>query len=96
MALKKVHRHDDARVCGATTIATDHKVFANNKLIAVNGDENSHGGGALVAGSNNVYAGGKKVVNHTPDGSAADSLCPLAPHCAPVTATGSPDVFVGD
>tara|TARA_B000000460_G_C21252702_1_gene279821 strand:- start:228 stop:518 length:291 start_codon:yes stop_codon:yes gene_type:complete len=96
MALKKVHRHDDARVCGATTIATDHKVFANNKLIAVNGDVNSHGGGALVAGSNNVYAGGKKVVNHTPDGSAADSLCPLAPHCAPVTAAGSPDVFVGD
>ena len=96
MALKKVHRHDDARVCGATTIATDHKVFANNKLIAVNGDVNSHGGGALVAGSNNVYAGGKKVVNHTPDGSAAVSLCPLAPHCAPVTAAGSPDVFVGD
>ncbi len=96
MPLKKVHRHDDARVCGATTIATDHKVFANNKLIAVNGDVNSHGGGALVAGSNNVYAGGKKVVNHTPDGSAADSLCPLAPHCAPVTAAGSPDVFVGD
>ena len=36
MALKKVHRHDDARVCGATTIATDHKVYANGKLIAVN------------------------------------------------------------
>ena len=96
MALKKVHRHDDARVCGATTIATDHKVFANNKLIAVNGDVNSHGGGALVAGSNNDYCGGILVVNHTPDGSAADSLCPLAPHCAPVTAAGSPDVFVGD
>jgi len=96
MPLKKVHRHDDARVCGATTIATDHKVFANNKLIAVNGDVNSHGGGALVAGSNNVYCGGILVVNHTPDGSAADSLCPLAPHCAPVTAAGSPDVFVGD
>ena len=96
MPLKKVHRHDDARVCGATTIATDHKVYANGKLIAVNGDVNSHGGGALVAGSNNVYCGGILVVNHTPDGSAADSLCPLAPHCAPVTAAGSPDVFVGD
>ena len=35
MPLKKVHRHDDARVCGATTIATDHKVFANNKLIGI-------------------------------------------------------------
>ena len=96
MPLKKVHRHDDARVCGATTIATDHKVFANNKLIAVNGDVYSHGGGALVAGSNNVYCGGIRVVIHTRDGSAADSLCPLAPHCAPVTAAGAPDVFVGD
>ena len=98
MALKKVHRHDDARVCGATTIATDHKVFANNKLIAVNGDVNSHGGGALVAGSNNVYAGGKKVVNHTPDSAAPDDLCiPVGgAHCGPSTAQGSDNVFVGD
>ena len=51
MALKKVHRDTDDRVCGATTNATEHKVFANGKEIAVNGDTNSHGGGALTASS---------------------------------------------
>ncbi len=91
-----VHRHSDVRVCGATTIATDHKVFANKLLIAVNGDVNSHGDGALIAGSKNVYCGSILVVNHSPDGSAADALCPLAPHCAPITAQGSENVFVGD
>ena len=97
MALKKIHRHGDSRLCGATTTVTGQStVYANGKLVSVNGDPNTDGAGALSAGSNNVYAGGKKVVNHTPDGSAADSLCPLAPHCAPVTAAGSPDVFVGD
>tara|TARA_B100001564_G_C20430005_1_gene574113 strand:- start:378 stop:674 length:297 start_codon:yes stop_codon:yes gene_type:complete len=94
-----VHRHGDARACGATTIVSGQStVFANSKLIAVNGDPNTHGAGNLVAGSNNVFINSIAVVNHSADGSAADNLCPSAggTHCAPVTAAGSPDVFVGD
>jgi uncharacterized Zn-binding protein involved in type VI secretion len=94
-----IHRHGDARACGATTIVSGQStVFANSILVSVNGDPNSHGGGALVAGSNNVFIEGKAVVNNSADGSAADNLCPslAGAHCAPVTAAGSPDVFVGD
>lgn len=93
-----IHRHGDARACGATTVVSGQStVFANDQLISVNGDPNSHGGGALSAGSNNVFINSLAVVNHSPDGAAADALCPTPPiHCAPVTASGSPDVFVGD
>ena len=92
-----VHRHSDSRVCGATTVVSGQSnVYANSLLISVNGDPNSHGGGALSAGSRRVYINSIAVVNNTPDGAAADSLCPIPPHCAPVTAGGSPDVYVGD
>ena len=91
-----IHRHGDSRVCGATTVvANQSTVFANDKLIAVNGDPNSHGGGALIAGSNNVFINKIAVVNHTPDGASADALL-INLHAAPATAEGSPDVFVGD
>ena len=94
-----IHRDGDARSCGATTVvAGQSTVKANGKLVSVNGDPNSHGGGALVAGSNSVFINGKAVVNHSPDGSAPDDLCPpqAGAHCSPVTAEGSGDVFVGD
>ena len=92
-----VHRHSDLRVCGATTVVSGQSnVYANSLLISVNGDPNSHGGGALSAGSRRVYINSIAVVNNTPDGAAADSLCPIPPHCAPITAGGSPDVYVGD
>tara|TARA_B100000287_G_scaffold117860_1_gene109744 strand:- start:1428 stop:1715 length:288 start_codon:yes stop_codon:yes gene_type:complete len=91
-----IHRHGDTRACGATTIVSGQStVFANEKLVAVNGDPNSHGGGALIAGSKNVFIKGIAVVNHTPDGASADSLL-INLHSAPVTASGSPDVNVGD
>ena len=92
-----VHRHGDARVCGATTIvSTNSTVFCNGELIAVNGNVNTHGAGALSAGSAHMYCHSTLVVNNTPDGSAADALCPIPPHCAPITAGGSTNVFVGD
>ena len=94
-----VHRHGDARACGATTIvSTNSTVFCNGELISVNGNVNTHGAGALIAGSAHMYCHSTLVVNNTPDGAAADSLCPSAggAHCAPVTAAGSPNVFVGD
>ena len=94
-----VHRDGDSRTCGATTsVSGNSTVFANGVLISVDDDPNSHGGGALSAGSNNVFCEGSAVVNNSPDGAAADDLCPslAGAHCSPATAGGSPDVFVGD
>ena len=90
-----VHRHGDARVCGATTIVSGQgTVYANGLLVSVNGDINTHGAGALVAGSDNVFAGGKAVVNNTPDAALIDTLG-HAPALTK-TAAGSSDVNVGD
>ena len=97
--MPQIHRHSDPRVCGATTIASGQSsVFANGLLVAVNGDQNTHGGGALIAACKNVFIGGKMVVNNSPDNASPDALCAIVgpPHCNPATAGGSPDVFVGD
>lgn len=94
-----IHRLTDSRACGATTVVVGQgNVYANNLLVSVNGDPNTHGGGNLIAGSNSVFVNNILVVNHSPDGAAPDALCPPlgGAHCAPVTASGSPDVFVGD
>lgn len=94
-----IHRDTDPRACGASTIASGQSsVYANGLLVSVDGDPNSHGGGELSAANNKVYAEGILVVNDTPENAAPDGLCvPVGgSHCAPVTAGGSPDVFVGD
>lgn len=93
-----VHRQGDTRTCGATTIVTGQSsVYANNKLISVNGDNNSHGGGALIASTNGLYIGGKMVCDDN-DIASADGLCPTVggAHCAPAANSGSDTVFVGD
>ena len=96
--MKPIHRDTDSRACGASTIATNHKVTANSLLIAVNGDPNSHGGGALNASSKKVYCGGILVVIHKADSAAPDALCvPIGgAHCGPSTAQGSPNVYAGE
>lgn len=97
--MPKVHRHNDPRTCGATTIVVGQgNVYANNKLISVDKDPNTHGGGTLNAANNSVYVNNKLVVNHTPESANPDSLCvPVGgAHCNPRTANGSPNVFVGD
>jgi hypothetical protein len=94
-----IHRDTDPRSCGATTVVGHQStVFANALLVAVNGDENSEGGGALIAACKNVFVEGIMVVNDTPDNADGDSNCPIpgGEHCNPKTAGGSPDVFVGD
>ena len=89
-----VHRNTDPRECGAETVVENQStVYANNLLIAVNGDPNSHGNGNLIAGCNQVYIGGRLVVNHTPDEAESDNLHPSSDT---ITAGGSPNVFVGD
>tara|TARA_B100001559_G_C16446158_1_gene596857 strand:- start:410 stop:697 length:288 start_codon:yes stop_codon:yes gene_type:complete len=92
-----VHRDTDGRSCGATTtVSGQGKVYANNLLVSVDGDPNTHGGGNLIAGSKQVFINNLLVVNHTPDQANPDSICPIPPHCNPETAGGSPDVNVGD
>ena len=94
-----IHRHSDARSCGATTVVTGQgDVYSNGLLVSVNADPNSHSAGGLIATCNNVYVNGIIVCNHSPDSAVPDTLCFIIgpPHCAPATAGGSPNVFVGD
>lgn len=93
-----IHRHGDARACGATTIASGQStVYAGGQLVAVNGDNNTDGGGALIAGTNNVFINGKAVVN-VGDSAAPDALCPIpgGNHCAPSATGGLGTIIVGD
>ncbi len=92
-----VHRDRDSRICGAVTIVVGNDdVFCNSKLVSVDRDPNSHGGGNLNAKNNQVYVHSKLVVNHSPEPASPDNLCDGDVHCNPKTAEGSPNVFVGD
>ena len=92
-----IHRDTDSRACGASTVvAGNSTVFANGLLVSVNGDPNSHGGGALSASTNQVFVEGKMVVE-VGDSASPDALCPPlgGAHCGPNSTSGSPNVFVG-
>lgn len=82
------HRAGDSRSCGAGTIVTGQgSVFSEKKLWAVNGDANSHGGGALTSAKGlaaKVFAE-KKPVIVIGDGASGDS----ALHANPSAANGS-------
>jgi hypothetical protein len=70
-----VHRQDDSRFCGATTVVSGQSsVFVNNKLWAVEGDLNTHGAGQLVPvyGPKNVYVENKLVICAVGDKSEPD------------------------
>jgi hypothetical protein len=62
--LVAVHRDTDLRACGATTIVSNQStVTANQKLIAVEGDECTHGNGDLVSTSaGTVTVENKKLI----------------------------------
>ena len=89
----KAHRHDDPRVCGATTVVQNQStVFVNGKLWAVQGSFNSHGNGALINSTGDtIIIEGKPIIVHGPDAANPDDL-ELAPHDVPSTAGGSDDV----
>lgn len=93
--MPQVHRDTDKRNCGASTVASNPQVYTNNLLTAVDGNTNTHGGGALQAANPNVYIGGKLVVINAPNNAAPDGLCPIPPHCNPKTAGGSSNVYIG-
>ena len=89
-----VHRQDDLRVCGATTIVIGQStVFANGKLWAVEGDPNTHGNGQLIASGSTVRINNIPIIIEG-DQAQPDDLCiPLGPpHCNPFAVEGSPDV----
>lgn len=77
------HRHDDSRVCGASTIVAgqDHLTI-DGKLWAVDGDPNDHGDGALITSHSWLTINGKGVIV-AGDSASADALCPIPPHCNP-------------
>lgn len=92
-----IHRQDDSRTCGATTIVTGQStVFAGGKLIAVDGDENTDGGGALSTSHASITINGKGIIV-VGDSAAADALCPIpgGDHCAPNASSGLGTVTVG-
>lgn len=92
-----IHRSTDSRICGASTVVSGNgTVFANNLLVSVDGDPNSHGGGNLSASTNQIYVENKMVVE-VGDSASPDSLCPIpgGPHCGPNSSSGSGNVFVG-
>jgi hypothetical protein len=93
-----VHRDTDSRTCGASTgVIGQGNVYANDLLVSVNGDTNSHGGGALKAKCNEVYVNNIMVVDKGDDANP-DGLC--APvggeHCSPNAKLASGNVIVGD
>lgn len=93
---KPVHRNTDDRSCGADTVVEGNStVFANDLLVSVNNDPNSHGEGRLIAGANQVYAENKLVVRRD-DNANPDNLCgDPGDHCSPEAINGSPNVFAG-
>lgn len=92
-----VHRQDDSRICGATTIVSGQStVKAGGKLISVVGDLDSHGAGSFVDNGRKVLINGKRVIAVS-DSASADSLCPVVgpPHCDPFALNGIGTVKIG-
>jgi len=93
-----IHRQNDARSCGATTIATSNTVRINGRFVSVEGDTNTHGGGALRATqtAGKVRVGGKPVII-LDDPASPDGKCPIpgGAHCNPKASSASPNVRAG-
>jgi uncharacterized Zn-binding protein involved in type VI secretion len=93
-----IHRQNDARSCGATTVTTSKTVRVNGRFISVEGDTNTHGGGALHATitAGKVRVGGKSVIILN-DPASPDRECPIpgGAHCNPKASSASPNVRAG-
>jgi len=91
-----VHRDRDSRSCGAQTIATGVNVRVNGKTVAVDGDKNTHGGGALITSNPKIRIGGKPIIVLN-DNASPDRLCPIVgpPHCNPKATGASGNVRAG-
>jgi len=91
-----IHRHSDARTCGATTIVVGNKtVYSNNLLNSVLGDPNTHANGELLA---TVNPGTVFIHNLEMVVVGSEAQCDRLLHCggADASAVGSPNVFAFD
>jgi len=102
MAHRPVHRNNDRRDCNASTRARSRSVRVNSRWISIQGDPNSHRGGALKATitPGKVHAENRAVILIR-DPASSDSLCGVIGHgghghCNPRAATASPDVRAGN
>ena len=89
--MPQIHRDGDPRNCGATTIVTGQSsVYIGGKLIAVEGDQCTHGGGDLVSQvGSTIKINGKKIIV------VGDTALPdLALHNPPATAPAASAVTV--
>ena len=93
MADLPVHRETDGRSCGAVTgiPMNQDSVFANELLVASQGDVCTHGAGDLTANADDVYVELALVVGHEADA----AICGQSHAGSAPTTKGSPDVFVG-
>jgi len=91
-----IHRQGDSRICGAATVNTQTTVRANGRFISIDGDPNTHGGGALKATETvgKVRINGIAVILNG-DPASPDSICPIPPHCGPNASSASPNVRAG-
>ena len=92
---KQVHRQGDSRLCGATTtVVGQSTVYVENQLISVEGDTNTHEGGAFntPAGFNEVYVNNKPIIR-IEDPAGADTFHPAPPTDA--TSSGASTVYAG-
>ena len=90
---EQVHCDTHIRSCGATTkVIGQSTVYLNGKLVSVEGDICSHGGGALKASNNtgNWYINGKKVVFNNSSAYPDD-----IGHINPKASSGSSDCWAG-
>jgi uncharacterized Zn-binding protein involved in type VI secretion len=91
-----IHRQGDSRFCGAQTVVQGQgTVYANNRLVSVKGDPNTHTGGNLDASinsaqSSHVYIEGKLAVFQ---GSTAGRDALGHPGPSTGASSGSPDVI---
>ena len=90
-----IHRHGDSRFCGATTIVSGQStLYINNKLAAVEGDQNTHGNGQLISsyGNGSFLVENKKIICAIGDTASADNLGHPGPPTDPNQS--SADTFV--
>lgn len=95
--MAQIHRNNDQRTCGATTIATQTFVTVGGQAVAVEGDQNSHGGGSLIAAGGTFVKINNKSVIVVGDSASPDNLCATVggAHCSPAAASGASFVTVG-
>ena len=93
------HRENDRRsdsTQSRSTVTGQTTVFVNNKLWAVEGDQESDGMGHLISKSpGTIFVNNKKIIVEQLDDASPDSLCPIrgGEHCHPHPNEGSTDVF---